>query len=345
MAGGFVAVSPLKAAVGFKGKNFIVIGAGWAGQTIASVISRDDSKYVSGFIDDTVNGAVFVEDGKNGRSIPIIGNSARLSELVKSHGADGVVFSVGHDCGEGLLVEIVKCHQMGIPVYDMADLYEQLTDRVPVHHVGSRWIVPILTMSPTGVYSVFAQALNFLLGVIGFFFVLMPLYPLIALAIRLDSPGPVLFRQERAGRKGKPFMLFKFRTMVHGARRKGEAWTQKGDKRITRVGRFLRKFRLDELPQFFNVIKGEMAMIGPRPESVDLVEEFRRVIPFYEYRYLVLPGITGWAQVNYGNTCSIEGTLEKLQYDLYWIKRRSIWLDLKIVLRSVKVMLTGYGSV
>lgn len=337
--------SALQAASGFKGKNLIVIGAGWAGQTIASVIARDETKRVVGFIDDAVTGTIFVDDGKAGRSVPVLGGSTGLFDVVKEQNVDGVVFSVGQDCGDSLLVEIVKCHRMGVPVYDMANLYERLTDKVPVHQVGSHWIVPILTMSPTGVYSAFSQALNFLLGVVGFFLVLVPLYPLIAFAIKLDSQGPVLFRQERVGKKGKPFNLFKFRTMFHAKRREGEAWTQKGDKRITRVGQFLRKFRLDELPQFFNVIKGEMAVIGPRPEAVELVEEFRTVIPFYDYRYLVLPGITGWAQVNYGNTCSIQGTLEKLQYDLYWIKYRSIWLDLKIVVKSVKVMLTGYGSV
>lgn len=175
--------------------------------------------------------------------------------------------------------------------------------------------------------------------------IIVPFYPLISLAIKLDSHGPVLYKQKRVGKKGQVFTLFKFRTMEKNADRNGTSWTTKNDKRITWFGRWLRKFRLDELPQLINVMRGEMALIGPRPEAIKLVEEFRKQIPFYEYRYLVLPGITGWAQVNYENTCSVDGALEKLQYDLYWIRHRSFWLDLKIIFKSIKVMLTGFGAV
>jgi len=133
--------------------------------------------------------------------------------------------------------------------------------------------------------------------------------------------------------------------MIQGADLNGDAWTTKNDKRITRVGRLLRKFRLDELPQLINVLRREMALIGPRPEASELVRKFREEIAFYDYRYLVRPGITGWAQVNYSNTCSVDGALEKLQYDLYWIKNRSFWLDMKIIFKSIRVVLTGYGAV
>lgn len=133
--------------------------------------------------------------------------------------------------------------------------------------------------------------------------------------------------------------------MTKDAEKTGSHWTSKNDTRITRVGKFLRKYRIDEVPQLLNVLKGDMALIGPRPEAIKLVERFKQEIPFYEYRYLVRPGITGWAQVCYENTCSVEGALEKLQYDLYWIKNRSILLDFRIIFKSIKVMLTGYGAV
>ena len=133
--------------------------------------------------------------------------------------------------------------------------------------------------------------------------------------------------------------------MVNNADKLGTKWTLKDDERITKIGKWLRKFRFDELPQLINVLKGDMGLIGPRPEAVELVQTFKEEIPFYEYRYLVKPGITGWAQVNQGSTASVEESLEKLQYDLYWIKNRSFWLDLKIIFKSIKVIFTGFGAV
>ena len=166
-----------------------------------------------------------------------------------------------------------------------------------------------------------------------------------ALAIKLTSSGPVFFLQSRVGFKGHPFTIFKFRTMTHRTHEMGTSWTVENDIRITSIGSFLRKFRIDELPQLLNVLRGDMALVGPRPEASDLVALYRKEIPFYEYRYLVKPGITGWAQVEYRNTCSVEGALEKLQYDLFWIKYRSPWMQLKVILKTIKVTLTGFGSV
>lgn len=192
-------------------------------------------------------------------------------------------------------------------------------------------------------YVFFYNVINYLLCLVGCLSAL-PLFPIIAWLIRLDSKGSVLFKQRRVGIHGKTFVLLKFRTMYE-TDESGAAWTVKNDARITRVGAWLRKYRLDELPQLINILKGDMALIGPRPEAAELAELFRKEIPFYEYRSLVKPGITGWAQVNHGNTCSLEGAREKLQYDLYWIKNRSFWIDLKIIVKSIKVVLTGFGAV
>jgi len=187
--------------------------------------------------------------------------------------------------------------------------------------------------------------MDYFISAILLVFVFIPLWPLIALAIKLDSKGSIYFYQKRFGLNGRRFTLLKFRTMTEKARKEGAAWTTKDDVRVTRVGKILRKYRIDELPQLINVFRGEMALVGPRPEAIELVALFKREIPFYEYRYLVKPGLTGWAQVNYINTSSIDGALEKLQYDLYWIKNCSLWLHFRVLLRSVRVVLTGYGSV
>jgi lipopolysaccharide/colanic/teichoic acid biosynthesis glycosyltransferase len=169
--------------------------------------------------------------------------------------------------------------------------------------------------------------------------------PLIAAAIWLDSPGPILYRQTRLGQGGRPFELLKFRTMVPNAEADGQArWASHDDERVTRVGRFLRRTRLDEAPQFWNILKGEMGLAGPRPERPEFISALERHIPFYRARLMVKPGLTGWAQVNFGYGDSIEDMFVKLQYDLYYIKHRSLWLDLQILIRTVAVVLRFQGQ-
>jgi exopolysaccharide biosynthesis polyprenyl glycosylphosphotransferase len=171
-----------------------------------------------------------------------------------------------------------------------------------------------------------------------------PIIALTAIAVRLDSRGPVLYRQSRVGFTGKVFNLVKFRSMQLNAERdKGAQWAQADDPRITRVGRFIRKYRLDELPQFFNVIRGEMSFVGPRPERPCFVEELREQIPYYDERHSVRPGITGWAQVEYGYGASVEDAFRKLEYDLFYLKHLSILFDIAIVFRTIRVVLFGAG--
>jgi exopolysaccharide biosynthesis polyprenyl glycosylphosphotransferase len=172
-----------------------------------------------------------------------------------------------------------------------------------------------------------------------------PLFPLIALLVKLDSPGPVFFSQLRVGEKEKEFFVHKFRTMGQDAEKTtGAVWAQKDDPRITRVGNFLRKTRLDEIPQLFNVLKGNMSLVGPRPERPEIVDQLKKKVPYYAKRHSVKPGLTGWAQVKYTYGASEEDALEKLRYDLYYIKNYSIFLDLEIVLETVKVVLFHRGS-
>jgi lipopolysaccharide/colanic/teichoic acid biosynthesis glycosyltransferase len=162
--------------------------------------------------------------------------------------------------------------------------------------------------------------------------------------VRIDSPGPILYRQPRVGRGGKMFTLTKFRTMINDAEALGPQFTAYDDPRITRPGRFLRMSRLDELPQLWSVLRGELSLIGPRPERPVFVEEFSREIPFYDSRHLIRPGVTGWAQVNYGYADDQAETMEKLTYDLFYIKHSSFWLDLHIVGKSIWTVLTGFGA-
>jgi exopolysaccharide biosynthesis polyprenyl glycosylphosphotransferase len=172
-----------------------------------------------------------------------------------------------------------------------------------------------------------------------------PVMAVAALSIKVDSPGPVLFRQARVGKDGKVFMLYKFRSMsVDAEQRTGPVWASEDDPRITRVGRLLRKIRLDETPQMFNVLRGDMSFIGPRPERPVFVNQLKEQIPFYVLRFAVKPGITGWAQVKYPYGSTVEDALEKLQYDLYYIKNMSIFLDLLILLKSVQVVLFARGA-
>jgi lipopolysaccharide/colanic/teichoic acid biosynthesis glycosyltransferase len=174
---------------------------------------------------------------------------------------------------------------------------------------------------------------------------LVLLLPWVALAIRLASTGPVFYRQVRAGPRGRTFRLLKFRTMIDGAEADGLArWASAGDARVTRVGRFLRRTRLDELPQIWNVLNGDMSLVGPRPERPELIALLEQKIPFYRARLLVKPGLTGWAQINYGYGRSVEDAQVKLQYDLYYIKHQSLWLELTILLRTVEVVLGMKGA-
>ena len=174
---------------------------------------------------------------------------------------------------------------------------------------------------------------------------LLPLMLLVALAIKCDSPGPVFYRQERVGLRGRRFAVLKFRSMRQDAEADGRpVWAAAQDHRITRVGRFIRWARIDELPQLLNVLRGEMSVIGPRPERPYFVEQFNKLIPSYDDRHAVLPGITGWAQVNYPYGASLKDAREKLRYDLYYIANYSLLLDLKILLATVRVVLSGKGA-
>jgi exopolysaccharide biosynthesis polyprenyl glycosylphosphotransferase len=228
-----------------------------------------------------------------------------------------------------------------MPTYHATTVYESLTGRVALAHVCERY--PGSFEADAGNDSS-KRALDLVLLVL-LAPLLLPLMLLVALAVKIDAPKePILFCQERVGLGGRTFCMLKFRSMRSDAAAKGAQYARPRDARVTRVGHFIRKYRLDELPQMWNVLRGEMSLIGPRPEQVPFVEEYARDLPFYRCRHLVRPGITGWAQVNQGYTADALETRVKLEYDLYYIRHHSLWLDLLIVIKTVGVIFTGYGA-
>jgi lipopolysaccharide/colanic/teichoic acid biosynthesis glycosyltransferase len=218
----------------------------------------------------------------------------------------------------------------------MLVLYEELLHRVPIQYLDTYWLLHSFgdEARVSGFYVIIKRLLDIVGGLVGVMAFLLIL-PFVGMAIWLESGRPILFSQTRFGRGGKPFEMVKFRTMRQDAEADGQPkWATEDDNRATRVGRFLRKTHLDELPQVINVVRGEMSLVGPRAERPELVKSLQETVPFYRARLLAKPGITGWAQINYGYAASVKATMIKLEHDLYYIKHRSLWLDLLILLRT-----------
>ncbi|HEX8400890.1 MAG TPA: sugar transferase [Allosphingosinicella sp.] len=231
----------------------------------------------------------------------------------------------------------------GTLVMHVKQMEESLTGRVAIEHLSENTLGSLI---PGIVFAKFKRVGDLITALIALP-LLLPALAIVALWIRLDSPGPVLFRQQRMGYRGQPFTMYKFRSMRHGpaeADARTAAMTRDGDDRITTAGRILRQYRIDELPQLFNVIRGEMSWIGPRPEAVPLSLWYEKELPFYRYRHIVRPGITGWAQVKQGHVADVDEVLWKLHYDFYYIKNFSIWLDLLIIAGTVRTILSGFGA-
>lgn len=237
-----------------------------------------------------------------------------------------------------------RCEAAGIPVLDEAEFLERQLARVDIERLPAGWLARTHAMREGALDQALRRLVDVALG-LTLLVVTLPLLLVTALAIKLDSPGPVFYRQERIGRGGRPFMLFKFRSMVVDAEAAGTpVWASQGDPRVTRVGRFIRLTRIDEVPQVLNVLRGEMAFVGPRPERPAFVARLAELIPHYADRSVVKPGITGWAQVNYPYGASVEDARMKLAYDLYYVRRRSLFLDLLILVATVRVVLFREGS-
>ena len=229
----------------------------------------------------------------------------------------------------------------GVQVQDAPDFYEALTDKVPVSSLRLGWLLFSPGFQISGWIRMYKRFASIVLSIVGLI-VSLPVMILVALAIRLDSPGPVIFRQRRIGKDGKLFTLYKFRSMR--LKSDDQRPAEEDDNRITRVGQWIRRFRLDELPQLFNILRGEMHFVGPRPFVPSAEEECARKIPFYNQRWTTRPGLTGWAQIKGGYCSTLDANIEKLAYDLFYIKHMSIGLDCLILLHTIKILLLGRGS-
>ena len=328
-------------------RRSLIVGAGWAGRTIfRALVEHGDSLYnCVGFIDDDPkkcnqiieilykdSGAVLREPAQ----AVILGARDNLIELVRKHRIAMIILAITRDVDGELLQVLADSLQLGVEIVPMPVLYEQLTGKVPVEHIGDHWSVAMPIEHPgTRTFSHFIKRFFDIFWASIGLILLGVAFPIIIAAIYFDSPGPIFYNQTRVGRYGREFKVYKFRSMVTDAELGGAVWASEGDPRVTRVGRILRKMHIDEFPQFINILKGEMSVVGPRPERPEFVDELANEIPFYRVRHAVKPGMAGWGLINQGYGSSKEDALVKLQYDLYYIKHQSSWLDLMILGRTI----------
>ena len=323
-------------------RRILVIGAGKAGRTLAHLyrkMSPPPFQFI-GFLDDDRD-----KTGKTCEGYPIFGNSEQLLQVIEDLQISDVIIGIMGIMRGVTFQRILDAQERGLEIIPMPTLYEEMTGRVPIHHLESDWIVRSFVDQArvSGFYELLKRVLDILGGLAGMalFFIV---FPFAALATVIDSGRPIFYTQSRLGKRGLLFQIRKFRSMDKNAEADGKArLATENDPRVTRVGNFLRKTRLDELPQFWNVLRGEMSLVGPRAERPELVAEFQRQIPFYRARLLVKPGLTGWAQINYGYVASVTETAVKLEYDLYYIKHRTLMMDIQIVLRTLGTVARGAG--
>ena len=323
-------------------RRVLVVGAGKAGRTLADVYcSLNPPPFIfAGFIDDDLR-----KRNKIIRGIPVVGSSDRLLDVLENLRISDVVVAINGEIKGATFQSLLDAQEHGIEITRMPILYEEMTGRVPVHHLESDWVIRSFVdqVRSSTLYEFSKRIMDILGGLLGLVAFIV-IFPLITLAILIDSGWPIFYTQTRLGKGGIVYRIYKFRTMQQDAEADGEArLTEENDPRVTRVGRFLRRTRLDEFPQFLSVLNGEMSMVGPRAERPELVAAFQKQIPFYRARLLVKPGLTGWAQINYGYVASVTETAVKLEYDLYYIKHRTLAMDFAIVLRTIGTVLRRSG--
>ncbi len=280
--------------------------------------------------------------------LPII-NQVVWHELAQSPGAalglDGVVADLHHDHSDAWDLRITDLVLQGVPVYHVKQALEQLTGRIEVEALSENTLGSI---NPNDVFLKAKTVVDTALALCGLI-ILLPLMIAIAIVIKIDSSGPALFCQTRVGFRAQPFTVYKFRTMLNRPNNsendaRSDAITLTNDPRITRLGKFLRRSRIDEIPQLINIIKGDMSLIGPRPEALALSRWYETELPFYHYRHIIKPGVTGWAQIKQGHVADVSDVKEKLHYDFYYVKNFSFWLDILIILKTAQTMITGKGA-
>ena len=314
-------------------RRILIVGAGKAGATLAKAYQEPSPKpfLLIGFTDDDPD-----KIGSKIEDFRVLGSNKNLLKIIAQQNISDIVVAITGSMMGSTFQTILDVQESGVMVTRMPTMYEEITGRVPIHHLESDWLIRSFVDEArvSAFYELGKRIVDIIGGVIGVIIFLLTI-PFVSLAIIIETGFPVFYKQERLGKGGKPFMLYKYRTMIKDAEPDGEARAAEvDDPRITRVGNILRKTRLDEFPQFFSVLRGEMSLVGPRAEREQLVQKYQKEIPFYRARLLVKPGISGWAQITQGYASSIFATALKLEYDLYYIKHRTVAMDIAILLRT-----------
>jgi sugar transferase (PEP-CTERM system associated) len=322
------------------GEKILIVGSGQLAVEVArEMLERPDAGYrIAGFV-----GTDPELLGKSLINPRVIGLTSDLDEVVRRENIDRIVVAMGERRGQLPTSELLQLSLAGtVNIEEGASFYERVTGRVSLSMIRPSWLIfssrgrqaRISGIARTAVHRLVA----FLGGVLS-----LPIALVTAAVIRLESSGPILYKQERVGKNGRPFKVMKFRSMRVDAEKAGPVWASKNDDRTTRVGKIIRKLRIDEIPQFWNILRGEMDFVGPRPERPHFVSQLAEEIPYYEQRHLIAPGLTGWAQIKYPYGASVEDARQKLQYDLYYIKNQSLMLDAIILFETIKIILFGRG--
>lgn len=322
-------------------RKAVIVGTTAAARAIVEELSQSKRPYATilGHVNENTD-AQLQQD-----VVAILDDRRELHGLVRSGEVDMIITAIDYNVNPQLFLEVIDMAQLGVSVIPMAVAYEGASGKIPVEYIGDQWYLALpLKVTVSTFYLCWRKVIDLIFGLIGTALLLLIL-PVLALLIYLDSPGPIFYRQERLGLRGKPFCMYKFRSMLTDAEQAGQAiWASEDDPRVTRIGRFMRAAHLDELPQVLNVLRGDMSLLGPRPEREEFTTKLEDTIPFYRFRLMVKPGLTGWAQVKYRYGSSENDALIKLQYDLYYIKRQSFTLDIFVILKTVVEVLLHRGT-
>ena len=323
------------------GERILIVGSGEQAVEVArEVLNRPDAGY-------RIVGFVGTDSGLLGKSLinpRVIGLTEHLDAIVKSEGIDRIVVAMGQRRGQLPTDRLLQLSLAGdVSIEEGASFYERVTGRVSLNMIRPSWLIFGGRGRQARLAAISRTAVHWVVAFIAFMLCL-PIIIVTGLLIKLDSQGPIFYKQERVGKNGRTFVLTKFRSMKVDAEKSGPVWASKGDDRTTRVGRVIRKMRIDEIPQFWNILKGEMSFVGPRPERPHFVAQLAEEIPYYEQRHLIAPGLTGWAQIKYPYGASIEDARQKLQYDLFYIKNYNLVLDAVIMFETIKIILFGRGA-
>ncbi len=318
-------------------RRILILGSGPMAAKLIDEIQASESGYVVvGVVDDESRREAWTGNAR------WLGSSAALARIVERERPARIIVAMA-DRRRGLpLQPLLDTRVRGVEVEDAVDFYERLTGKMAIEAIKPSMLILSKGFRNHGAAEVTARAISVAVALVGLV-LSAPLLAAIAILVKLDSRGPVLFVQNRAGLNGRTFGLLKFRTMRPASGQHSE-WVQDNAHRITRVGKWLRRFRLDELPQLVNVLRGEMNLVGPRPHPTSNQEIFERHIQYYRVRSTVRPGVTGWAQIRYGYANNLEEETEKMRYDLYYIKNRSLWLDLWILFQTIAIVFLGHGA-